>query len=403
MNTTASTAESPSPKTTETILLAVTGMSPAILTETIWALAHPGAPADEPVIPDRIVAVTTAEGRHRLEAIFTPTPQLENRSPWDALRRALAAEGHDLRGKLRFGTTSADIRVITATDPDTARSHELPDIRNRAENEAAADFILEQVRGIVENPDTRLIASIAGGRKTMSALLYACMTLIGREGDHLTHVLVSEPFESVSGFWFPGQPGGPLTDPSGNPADPRQALVQLAHVPFVPLRNLFHRELGQPAGSFRRLVETCQVNVRETVAERILLEIETTRPESRINGTPIRLSAREHLVLLYFAERVRAEEPVLSAYDEAINGLDAFRKAIQAQAPDNDWSDWRTSEALANPIDERQLTRCLSEIRSKTKKAGGDAPYLATLLPRKGRCALDLPADHIRILRKPRE
>ena len=36
----------------EIVLLAVTGMSPAVLTETIWALAHPAADSgDEPVIP----------------------------------------------------------------------------------------------------------------------------------------------------------------------------------------------------------------------------------------------------------------------------------------------------------------------------------------------------------------
>jgi len=40
----------------ETILLAVTGMSPAVLTETIWALANEA----EPVLPDRVVVVTTA-------------------------------------------------------------------------------------------------------------------------------------------------------------------------------------------------------------------------------------------------------------------------------------------------------------------------------------------------------
>ena len=41
-------------------LLAVTGMSPAILTETIWALAHL-----EGIIPARIIAVTTTVGRNK--------------------------------------------------------------------------------------------------------------------------------------------------------------------------------------------------------------------------------------------------------------------------------------------------------------------------------------------------
>ena len=65
--------------------------------------------------------------------------------------------------------------------------------------------MLDQFRMVVEKADATLIASIAGGRKTMGALLYGCMTLLGRETDRLTHVLVHEPFETgVSlNFIFP--------------------------------------------------------------------------------------------------------------------------------------------------------------------------------------------------------
>ena len=45
------------------VLLAVTGMTPAVLTETIWALAHEKIP----VIPDRVVAVTTTRGKQLME------------------------------------------------------------------------------------------------------------------------------------------------------------------------------------------------------------------------------------------------------------------------------------------------------------------------------------------------
>ncbi|MCZ7641236.1 MAG: CRISPR-associated ring nuclease Csm6 [Verrucomicrobia bacterium] len=225
---------SPSPPLTaqpETVLLAVTGMSPAVLTETVWALAH----EPEPVIPSRVIVLTTASGRDALVArLFAPHPAFAGRSPWDTLREALAGEGHDLRGRLRFGTTPDDIRVITAVDPATGRSRELDDLRSPADNEAAANFLLEQVRTVVENPDTGLVASLAGGRKTMGALLYACLTLVGRETDRLTHVLVNEPFETSRDFFFPGQPG----DPSGNrtvrPRTPRRARVP-APPPIRPM------------------------------------------------------------------------------------------------------------------------------------------------------------------------
>jgi len=296
----------------EIVLLAVTGMSPAILTETVWALAT----APKPLIPSRVIALTTTAGRAEIKRqLFDPHPRFGGKSAWDSLREVLKARGVGLEGSLRFGQTPDDIRVITTADPATGHSQELPDIRTPSENEAAANFLLEQVRVIVENPDTHLIASIAGGRKTMGALLYACLTLMGRETDRLTHVLVNEPFDTLREFYFPEQPGGSLMDREGRSHDPRKARLELADVTFVALRNLFVRELGQPAGTFSRLVDLCRANVRRSAGEHLRLEIETARPVSVINGRRLELAPREHLALLFFAHRAKRGETVLSAYD----------------------------------------------------------------------------------------
>lgn len=375
---------------TDPVLLAVTGMSPAILTETVWALAHP-TDGSEPVIPARVIAVTTTPGRDQLRQLFRPTSELDGLSPWGSLRCALEESGFDLTGRLRFGETGDDLRVITAADPDTILSKELADLRTPADNEAAADFLLETVRFIVENPDTQLIASLAGGRKTMGALLYACLTLAGRETDRLTHVLVGEPYESLAGFWFPGQPGGPLRSRCGETIEPSEARVTLADVPFVPLRNLFQRELGQPAGSFRRLLEQCRQNVRATVGQQMRLEVETARPRLTVNGRVLELSPREHLVLHFFATRARDGEVRLGSYDEALVDLNEFRRRLRQQAPAKDWADWRHHESLDRDLDLRDLTRLLSDLRRKAQRAGGETAYLADVLPSKGRCALDIP------------
>jgi hypothetical protein len=60
--------------------------TPAILSET--------------VLPSRIVAITTAGGRHRLATLFQPSPALDGLSPWKALRSVLAARGHDIAAHL---------------------------------------------------------------------------------------------------------------------------------------------------------------------------------------------------------------------------------------------------------------------------------------------------------------
>jgi CRISPR-associated protein (TIGR02584 family) len=394
----------------EITLLAVTGMSPAILTETLWALANPAADSD-PVIPHRIIAVTTTEGRARLETLFQPSAQLGGLAPWDALRIALEQRGHDLSGRLRFGVTGDDIRVITAADPASGRTRELPDIRDRADNEAAADFLLEQVRALVENPDTQLIASIAGGRKTMSALLYACLTLVGRETDRLTHVLVSEPFETLRDFWFPAQPGGPLEAPTRSSEsvpsagsvrsvpthDPAHALVELADVPFVPLRNLFERELARKPGTFRRLVEDCRQNLIQRAAEQLRLILDPVRSTLEINGFTLNLAPAEMLLTLFLARRARHGEPPYLAYKDTLEDLNHFRAEQIEQASTHDWNDWRTADSLRADWDERNIVKTLSDLRAKLKHAGPDAALLAQCLPRKGCFALSVVPSLIHI------
>ncbi len=396
------------PPAAETVLLAITGMSPAILTETLWALAHPTDPDTPPVIPHRVIVLTTAEGRAHLARLFDPSPRLGGVAPWDALRSALAAAGHDLSGRLRFGQTPDDIRVITASDPLTGRSRELADIRDRADNEAAADFLLEQVRSLVENPDTQLIVSIAGGRKTMTALLYACMTLIGRETDRLTHVLVSQPFENHRDFWFPGQPGGHLPPPTPSAGsvssvhstapvslDPATAVVDLADVPFVPLRNLFQRELGRMAGAFLRLVRDCRQNLVQRAAAELRLTLDATRAELEINGLPLKLAPAEMLLLLFLARRAKHNEPPYPSYKDALDDLNNFRTEQTQQATLHDYNDWRRADSLRSTWEDRNLTKAVADLREKLRRAGGPAALLAQCLPEKGRCSLNLPGPLI--------
>lgn len=378
----------------ETILLAVTGMSPAVLTETVWALAH----EEEPLIPHRVIAVTTIAGRQRIASeLFAARAEFGGLCAWDALRAALQALGHDLAGKLRFGTTPDDLRVITAMTPDEARSTELTDLRTRRENEAAADFLLDQVRAITANPDTRLVASIAGGRKTMGALLYACMTLAGREEDRLTHVLVSEPYESLPGFFFPTQPGPHLRSRhEDRDHAATDAVIELADVPFVPIRNLFQRELGRAAGTFSNLVASCRSGIRQRAAEDLRLEILLHRPALRLNHQELRLTEREHHLLLCLANLAKHERPPIPSYGEALDAL--IRHAQEWQALIVGGRLPKGTASAAHFGDEQDLRRVLSDLRRKLKTLGPPGHILADSLPERGRFSLDVPGPLISIL-----
>ena len=110
-----------------TILIAGMGTSPAVLTETVWALAH----QKKPVVPDEITVITTKSGRDALQkAIMVGTP-----SVWERLKAALRKEKIAIDGKLVFGETS--IRVL----PDE-HGNALDDLRTGDDNLRAADFIL---------------------------------------------------------------------------------------------------------------------------------------------------------------------------------------------------------------------------------------------------------------------
>jgi len=373
------------------VLLAVIGMSPAVLTETIWALAR----EPEPVVPARVLVVTTRVGRDRLlESLFVPSPQLGGLSPWDALRRDIQSLGVDLAsspsggghaqagGLLRFGDTPDDIRVITAAEPGSGRSRELDDIRSPRDNEAAADFLLEQVRALVENPDTPLIASIAGGRKTMGALLYACMTLIGRETDRLTHVLVSEPYETLRDFWFPTQPGKPPADRQGRNRMPAEARVELADVPFVPLRNLFQKELGRPAGTFSLLVNACRQNLQRRLAETLRVVLHKDKTLLEFDGQSVSTSPREHALLLFLARRLKEGAPPLLDYINALEPLNEFCRELKSQVDPENFTDWR-GELKDSPFQRdkdpelnlQDLRRVLSDLRRKLRRRG-EAGYI---------------------------
>lgn len=367
---------------TPTILLAVCGMSPAILTETVWALAHPPA-GEDPVVPEQVVVVTTSRGAEDLQRdLNTPRPDWGGRCVWECLRAAILAEPAFRHRKPETVLQLATTRVIELPEPKRGVKVPATDLRSAADNAAAADFILEEVRRLVSNPDTRVVASIAGGRKTMGALLHSCMSLLGREADRLTHVLVSSPFEECRDFFFPAQPAQDLRAGRDRQAvRASDARIELAEIPFVRLRNLFRKELGRPAGGFMRLVASCQEGVRQRVGETLRLTVWAARPRVEINGAHLELPPREHLLLFFLARRLKQGEPAFASQKDALDALDELRLALKADAPANDWSDWRHAESLAAPLDDQDLRRALSSLREKILALGGEASGLVACLP----------------------
>jgi CRISPR-associated protein (TIGR02584 family) len=371
-------------------------MSPAVLTETVWALAT----EDPPVIPDRVVVVTTIGGRQAIERELLTPPDQDAPAIWQELR--LAVLGPDAAKQERLILEPA--RLVEAPSPRTGQTVFLEDLRTPAENSATANFLLNELRRWTEIPGSRLIVSIAGGRKTMGALLYACVSLLGRETDRLTHVLVNEPFDDPRlkpRFYFPRQRQRQLRTADGRPYQAAKARIDLANIPFVPFRNLFERDLIRKPASFVELVQRCRVQVQEITRHNVRLKLTPSRCVIAVNNQQVKLSALQCLLLLFLADNAKFAHPAPAKYDAAIEPLRAFADKVRGACVPEDGKDWRDQARLPEDFDGQRLRKLLDELKAKLRRAGPAAASLIPLLPEKGRCTLDLPPDTIEIADVP--
>ena len=210
------------------ILIAGMGTSPAVLTNVVWALAH----GEKQVVPDEIVVFITKNGKTLLKK------EIFDDGVWSDILKSLAREGIDIEGKLIFGETS--IRSI----PD-ARGNEIEDLRTGDDNLRAADFMLGELRKYTEDNGTELHVSIAGGRKTMSALLFSCMSLLGREQDKVYHVLLPPALEGgvTPTFYYPKRGTTYTALVTGKKYKSKDLQCELFEVPFVRMRGWNREQL----------------------------------------------------------------------------------------------------------------------------------------------------------------
>jgi CRISPR-associated protein (TIGR02584 family) len=278
-------------------LIAVVGISPAILTETIWVLAQ-GTQRTQSVIPDDVVAITTVRGAQAIKRqLLTTSPDFGGQTVWQTLRRELL--GADATGDERL---TLRVTVIEQRDPATGTAQPLEDIRNAEDNLAADEFILRQVRDHTSANDRRLIASLAGGRKTMSALLHAAFSHLARPQDRLTHILVNEPYDGSSLkplFFYPNQPAQTLTGPDGKTYQARNARLELADVPFAPLRVRFP-DIAEIPTRFRALVQMYSDIFKRDATKPAVIELLPHPPRVVVDGLPVELESERQLVVVRF-------------------------------------------------------------------------------------------------------
>ena len=277
------------------ILVAVTGLTPQIVTETLYALAVKQAPR---FIPTEVRLITTEEGADRAELSL-----LHRKSGWF----------HRLRADYDLPPITFEAKHIRVLKDEDGRP--LGDIRSPEDNERAADTITTVLRDLASDDDSALHVSIAGGRKTMGFYLGYALSLYGREQDRLSHVLVNAPYEGHPDFFYP-TPESKLIhtrEPNSRPYDTKEAKVALADIPFVRMGLGSNDELIEGKVSFSAAVAD-----RQRALPPLALRLDPASCMVTAGGESFRLPPALFALYWMLAERARRGDPGVHPGEEGV-------------------------------------------------------------------------------------
>lgn len=277
----------------QNVLFLVTGMTPAIITETVWALAcDPELDEDSRWVPDRIEVLSTDHGLNQIRS------RLLESNVFETFKKDFPQLAN-----LVFDETCLQ-SIINENGSNAA----LVDLKTPEDNEFAANQIHKKIRDLTENDNISLHVSIAGGRKTMGFYAGYALSLHGRAQDSLSHVLVDDKFENIPAFFYPTPYTHYVTDRDGRAWDASKAQVWLAEIPFVRMKDAIH-EKHQLRGNytFSEVVSS----IKNSFAPSSLL-INLDHNTMTFNGVEVSLPPREFAFMHWFADlRKKGEKGVL--------------------------------------------------------------------------------------------
>ncbi|HEU18278.1 MAG TPA: TIGR02584 family CRISPR-associated protein [Deltaproteobacteria bacterium] len=208
------------------ILLAVIGLTPQVITETLFALHQ------QKKLVDAIHIITTRKGKEAINAKLL--------APNDGYYYRYCADYGIDPGSIDFGFDH--VHVIADEN-----GIERDDIADEGDNENLLRKCLELTFKFTKDSHTAVFFSVAGGRKTMTSCLTLAAQLYGRQQDRMYHVLVSPEFESSRNFYYPVRESISLElkDANGNRyfKETKYAVVNLIPIPFISIRNKFTRDM----------------------------------------------------------------------------------------------------------------------------------------------------------------
>ena len=352
------------------VLISVIGTSPAVLTETIYALINSNN------CPDQIIVITTTLGRLKIKE------ELFDSGIWEEL-----VESRDCLSLNSFNFNSDSIRLLV----NSKNMEDAEDLVSSADNTLAADRILGVLREFSENKDTEIIFSVAGGRKTMTALGTLAMTLLGRRCDRLCHVLVNTPFDDPNlqpKFYFPSEQI--YYNQSKKQFLGIDAQITLCYIPFPRTRYLFDERYGDICGSFSDLVLETNSELCSQLPPDILLI--PNRVELFIINKLIKLSTFEYLIYWMFAVNAKKSSFLIKGGYELERCFNLFCTKI---CPEVMPSSFHHNDYSTKDIDSirKAITSLEKKLRERISKSEGIESYLC--IPERGQYGLSLDSKYI--------
>ncbi|MEE2003007.1 CRISPR-associated ring nuclease Csm6 [Alkalimonas sp. MEB108] len=272
---------------TKTLLLAVTGATPQVITETLYGIYKQGLEW-----PQKIEILTTSFGKEQARLNLITDGKLQ------ALCDEYNLELPEFSESL--------IHVI----PDAA-GNEVADARTLEDQEALADFIVKTIANRSLDNDVRIHASIAGGRKTMTFFLGYAMSIFGRDFDRLSHVLVSEQFESNPQFYYPTLQSKTIDGRDNIRLDCSKAEVMLAEIPLISQRMLNPKLVAEfEQFSYNEIVNAIQLAQRPEHVQ-LTLNFDKANPQVTFGHKTIEFGNRkaDFALLAAFARAKKHNEP----------------------------------------------------------------------------------------------
>ena len=359
------------------VLVCMTGLSPQVVTETLYALLF----RKEPFCPDEIWLTTSIEGKELAQKVLLDEV---NGHLWRLVREF----------SLPIAPSNVHLRPLMRRDGKI-----LPDIRTVEDNEDAADGILDLVRTLTGDPETEVHVSLSGGRKTMSFYAGYALSLFGRPQDRLSHVLVSPEFEFCPDFFYPsGKPGElMIRNRSGEWMDTYDARVTLAEIPFVHLRSSLPSDLLGGTVGFSESVHLAQ---KAFQSPKLVIDLRQKR--IRAGEKIIALPPTQLAFLAWFSRRRLSGQPPIPCPKGGVRNKEYAREYLHfyREIVGEMGGAERTLSNLGEGMEQEFFEQTASKLHGKMIRIlgkGGSRPYrIEGIGTRYKTYALNISPEHIR-------